>query len=582
MTYPSQNFTQFEQYLIKGEPGIFVIVSEEHPHLQIQFPNSVFPTQYSAGGLAYWNNYLIQFTLCDWVTSFGAPNNNLPTPDQINAYLLGIFVAGPWEMSGGGVTSISNSVSGTGIVETPGAGAIVLKGFTSIGNTIAITSTASTINLEDISNPSVINYQVPKSGAPTTSNIYEISNSSGSGNITIDAGGDISMQALTLRLPTSLVNSATGSVLNYNTGSGLVSYSTPVNNTPILNQVASTVTVGSNNISEISNASGSGTVAIDAGGDILFTGTGIVGFPVTLPSLVTPNSLYYNTVNGRITYGTASSPSSIINNLIADSANPATFNLSKLANTNQTTANVAIDNLGDIVVESAAATAVTIQNGPVGSVNSIILNGASGTTTIQTPTLNFTNTTTLEAPSLSIVSTGNLYYLTWASASGLISPTLSPTQFGFTQFINANFTPSATVISFPDNGAFTSVSNGVACGWNSGILNTATGVITLPASPPAPRYRISANVIYSNSTASTATPDLITLSFNDSTAGKNIMEIVQQENTTVGSIAYQLVSGDLLLTGGHTYNFTFSYYLATGTKTVAGSPQTYFSMTRIS
>jgi len=88
-------FCMFEPYVITGEAGTFVITSSLNPHSQIQIPNTNFPSQFGSGGIAHWDYIMFNLNLCDWVTSFGALNNNLPTPPVINAYLRSIYVALP-------------------------------------------------------------------------------------------------------------------------------------------------------------------------------------------------------------------------------------------------------------------------------------------------------------------------------------------------------------------------------------------------------------------------------------------------------------------------------------------------------
>jgi len=89
---PLKNFALYEPFVITGEPGIFVLTDKTSSRSVIQFKNLYFPEVYTPGGLSQWMDKLVNFNLCDWATSFGAPNNNLPTPTQINAYLLSIYI----------------------------------------------------------------------------------------------------------------------------------------------------------------------------------------------------------------------------------------------------------------------------------------------------------------------------------------------------------------------------------------------------------------------------------------------------------------------------------------------------------
>lgn len=114
--FPTPNFAQFERYVITGIPGFYVLTSLINSANVLQFENHTLPTRYIPGGQAEWDEIIINFGNCDWVLSFGAPNNNLPSPGQISAYIETLFVPLPGTM---GVLAVLPSVAaGESLVNT--------------------------------------------------------------------------------------------------------------------------------------------------------------------------------------------------------------------------------------------------------------------------------------------------------------------------------------------------------------------------------------------------------------------------------------------------------------------------------
>lgn len=178
---PQANFLIYEPFTVVGFPGYYLLQSKLESTNQYQFENYSLPDKYCGRGLSTWQGTTVNWSNCDFVTSFGAPNNNLPSPTQIDTYLISLYQPAPWQMSG--------------------------------------------------ANPNTISYQVPNSSIPGNNVIYEIASgdhtsfvstnglfqaqTTGTGNIT--TGGTLTLAAPSLDI-TNLSSATASSQLYYNNG----------------------------------------------------------------------------------------------------------------------------------------------------------------------------------------------------------------------------------------------------------------------------------------------------------------------------------------------------------------------------
>ena len=169
-------------------------------------------------------------------------------------------------------------------------------------------------------------------------------------------------------------------------------------------------------------------------------------------------------------------------------------------------------------------------------------------------------------------STNIIYY---NSATKRISYYRMPSQSdGFSVFLTAAIAgaPLGATFTFPSSTTFTTGTYG----YNDGILNTSTGIITPVVQG---KYCISCTVNYEHNGASVATPELMQLIFYDETAATNILindfRIIQNDSQNYG------FSSVLTLSPFSTYSFRFTHNLATSTQTISFGAFTNFSVQRI-
>ncbi len=111
-TFSFRNFAVRHSFVVESEPGIYIIQDTEQVGNRHQFSNETYPERYSGTGFGIWDNIVINWGLCDFVTSFGAANNNLPTSTQLNTWIRALFIAGPSQSSPmAGITTIKDTVS---------------------------------------------------------------------------------------------------------------------------------------------------------------------------------------------------------------------------------------------------------------------------------------------------------------------------------------------------------------------------------------------------------------------------------------------------------------------------------------
>lgn len=193
--FPVQNFTLYEAFEVLGEAGIFILQSIQNPSSRLQFDNTTLPDRYTQGGLAVWNNISINFGYCDWVGSFGAPNNNLPSDSQINAYLRTKFIAGPCCNSGSmGIESVLPSAGpGESLVNTTDSTStiIYLKNLIA-GQDTELNSNTSTITINALG-VSIIDGAVPKTSNPDIYEISKLSNADGTATMSLLGPGNASL-----------------------------------------------------------------------------------------------------------------------------------------------------------------------------------------------------------------------------------------------------------------------------------------------------------------------------------------------------------------------------------------------------
>lgn len=188
--FPTQNFAQFDPFVVTAIPGFYILTSKVNPGNQLQFINTTLPQRFVSGGLAEWEEIIINFGLCDWITSFGAADNSLPSPSQINTYLTSIFVAGPCCGGGGGMgieSILPSAGSGDSIINSVDSTSTVVYMKNLIGGSnISLAEADSTITIN--SETPIFQSQQPSTVAPPLYVMTSIDNPDGTATVDVGTG----------------------------------------------------------------------------------------------------------------------------------------------------------------------------------------------------------------------------------------------------------------------------------------------------------------------------------------------------------------------------------------------------------
>lgn len=188
--FPTQNFAQFDPFVVTAIPGFYILTSKVNPGNQLQFINTTLPQRFVSGGLAEWEEIIINFGLCDWITSFGAADNSLPSPSQINTYLTSIFVAGPCCGGGGGMgieSILPSAGSGDSIINSVDSTSTVVYMKNLIGGSgISLAEADSTITIN--SETPIFQSQQPSTVAPPLYVMTSIDNPDGTASVDVGSG----------------------------------------------------------------------------------------------------------------------------------------------------------------------------------------------------------------------------------------------------------------------------------------------------------------------------------------------------------------------------------------------------------
>lgn len=189
-TFPTQNFAQYEKFTIGGIPGFYTLQSQVNPANQLQFQNDTLPERFIPGGVVEWNNIIIDLGYCDWITSFGAPNNNLPTVSQINTYILSKYIPGPG-MSGGIISVLPSAGPGSSLVNTTDSTPTVvyIKNLLP-GTNISFVETTKTVTIDAALD---IYGSFPETIDPDTLVISELTNPDTNASFAVGPAGTLSV-----------------------------------------------------------------------------------------------------------------------------------------------------------------------------------------------------------------------------------------------------------------------------------------------------------------------------------------------------------------------------------------------------
>lgn len=144
-------------------------------------------------------------------------------------------------------------------------------------------------------------------------------------------------------------------------------------------------------------------------------------------------------------------------------------------------------------------------------------------------------------------------------SNGATGPTGGSFSDGFSLRTNAPVINPATTYTFPTSTTFVNSPNG----FNSGMINTATGVITIPATG---RYAYSFNFTWSNSNATGGSPDTITLELYNSTTFNSVQQVLY--NVTSTHQNSYLLNGIATFTASNSLIFRLTHTLTSGTRTI--------------
>lgn len=94
-------------YTILADTGVWIFrPASPVAETSIVFSNCSLPDTFFGSIMGEWKGYLINWSLCDWITSFGRADSSIPTPDEILDYLTGpTRIPGP--CSSGGASAIT-------------------------------------------------------------------------------------------------------------------------------------------------------------------------------------------------------------------------------------------------------------------------------------------------------------------------------------------------------------------------------------------------------------------------------------------------------------------------------------------
>jgi hypothetical protein len=554
---PQANFLLFEPFIVKGFPGYYLLESKVIPSNQYQYPNITLPEKYSGKGLSTWQNTTVNWSNCDFVTSFGAANNNLPTPTQIDTYLQSLYLAAPWQMSssGGNPTPIAYQTSSSVIV----------------GDNV----------IYEISNGAGTSY------ASVNGPLAIVSGSTGSinttGNLSITSGGTLTLGGTSLN---ATLPSATSSSIVYYNGGVLSQGAVPASNT-ILYDVPSTSVPGSNVIYRIENAAGTSHVSANGLFDVVTTGAGSISctsFTLTSSSLnfiglnnaVTANVLYYN--SGLITQGAIQNQVPILSQVTStgsagfnalyqiESADGSTY-VSTLANN----INVQAPN-GSISMSTNTQVNMNATNYIRFTAPFIYCTGTCNPTTLSVTnnstlsgTLTVTGATTLNG-TLTIPNIASLaspsYVLSFTSPGGGVtySPigSLSNIAIGFSTSTSNSLSisaPGTLILSPIDTVTYN----------NNTVLNLGTGTFTPPSSG---YYKLSLSIQCQTTTAGTQGY----IGVYDVAANADLIPVMPTFTLNVVGVPQQAGwSTTVNLVGAKTYQLRL-HQITAGNISIAGNP----------
>lgn len=119
---PTKRFFSQEPFVIIPAPGVWIFQNVGPVKMERAFDNCTLPSSWYPPHNAVWDSYVINWSLCDWITSFGRPDTTIPTTDEVIAYLTGpTWQAGKkcCDTSGGGGGGGDNIYTIDGVIADP-------------------------------------------------------------------------------------------------------------------------------------------------------------------------------------------------------------------------------------------------------------------------------------------------------------------------------------------------------------------------------------------------------------------------------------------------------------------------------
>lgn len=150
---PDANFCARVPFEVAYLPGAYVLQSLNPPYNSVSFDNKTFPTRYYYAGKSNWDQYLVDWSLCDYHLSFGVtlstPPDYLTLCNLLLSRRIPGFDEGGGAMPGTGVQSVESSGGpGIGLIDDALSSetGIVLRTIDSDDDTITLTDHSSHIN----------------------------------------------------------------------------------------------------------------------------------------------------------------------------------------------------------------------------------------------------------------------------------------------------------------------------------------------------------------------------------------------------------------------------------------------------
>lgn len=88
-------FLKTTPFIVSAIPGFFVCTNKDDPTNVVVFGSCTLPDIFASAAYGSWSGIPVNWSMCDFFSSFGVPNSPIPTPSQLFSLLQGIRIPGP-------------------------------------------------------------------------------------------------------------------------------------------------------------------------------------------------------------------------------------------------------------------------------------------------------------------------------------------------------------------------------------------------------------------------------------------------------------------------------------------------------